>query len=698
MKGTMRKIERLLILAVGWLVSSSMVFADEGMWLFSTPPRSQLRAAHGFIMTEEWLGHLMKTSIRFPGASGSFVSGDGLVLTNHHVGLTTLQKLSSREKNLVTDGYCARNRDEELKCPGLEVSVLQSIEDVTARVAAAVPGGMRESDSAGARRRIFSEIETESRAATGLRSEIVTLYGGGQYHLYRYRNYKDVRLVFAPESAIAAFGGDPDNFEYPRFNLDVCLFRVYEEGSPLHPEHFLRLATRDVEEGELVFVSGHPGGTSRLRTAAELDFQRDIQLPGLLDGLRRQEVALLAWSARSEEKERLAARALMNIQNSRKAYEGQLAALQDLGFMQSTRKAESDLRQQLEAAGNGNALGAFERIRMAERQLAVSFTRYRLLEGAAAFAGVSYSLARDLLRDGDERLKPDGARLRPYAGSRRESLERALLAPNPISADLEIVRLSTSLTLLVDKLGFGDPVVQTVLAGQSPRNRAAALIRETRVGDVAFRRKLYEGGAETVAAAHDPLIELARSVDHEARALRQAHEELSEIIEQAHALVNQARFMVTKSGGAPDATGTLRLSYGLVKGYEEDGARVNYSTTLGGLFERSAAQHGRPPFALPARWLERKELLGASTVFNFVTTCDIIGGNSGSPAVNRAGELVGVVFDGNRQSLSADIAYDDLQARAINVAGGAIIEVLRQVYDLPLLADELATGRTTSQR
>jgi len=677
------------------LTLTALARADEGMWLYSNPPRAQIEAQYGFALTDAWLDHLSKASVRFnSGGSGSFVSADGLAITNHHVGADALQKMSSEKVNYLRDGFYARTAAEEIKCLDLELNVLQSIEDVTARVNAAVPAGATGDAAAQARRKITAEIEKESREKTGLRSDVVTLYQGGQYHLYRSKRYTDIRLVFAPEEQIAFYGGDPDNFEYPRYDLDICLFRVYENDQPVHPKDYLKWSPVGAQDGELVFVSGHPGRTSRLLTVAELEYLRDVNLPYILELLKRREVLLNAWSQRSGENARRARDVFLMLQNSRKVYDGELAALQDPVIMSGKATAEAAFKQQLTGrSDSADALAAYAKIAAAQQVIKQKALRYRLLEGGQAFVGDLFGMARTLLRAGDERPKPNGERLKEFADAKRESLELELFSDKPIYPDYEILQLGDALTFLTEKLGSFDPTVQKILAGKAPRARAAELVNGTQVRDVAFRQKLYAGGAVVVTAAKDPLIELARVIDPEARELRKVLEAQDEIKQQAQAAIARARFALEGTSKYPDATFTLRLSYGLVKGYEEDGKFIPAITTLDGLYARSASQGNQPPFDLPPRWLAKKAGLDPHTPFNFVSTCDIIGGNSGSPTVNRAGEFVGIIFDGNIQSLSADYYYEDVQSRALSVHSAAIIEALRKVYDAPALAEELLNGK-----
>ncbi|HEX4264406.1 MAG TPA: S46 family peptidase [Verrucomicrobiae bacterium] len=673
--------------------------ADEGMWLFNQPPREILRERHQFEPSDAWIEHLQKSSVRI-GASGSFVSEDGLLISNHHVGAGSLQKLSTKEKNYLRDGFYAHALAEEMKCLDLEINVLQSIEDVSVRVNAAIPKDADPQAAFAARRKVIAEIEKESLDKTGLRSDVVTLWQGGTYQLYRYKRYTDVRIVFAPELQAAFFGGDPDNFEFPRFDFDICLFRAYENGEPAKTKDFLKFSATGPRDGELVFVSGHPGGTSRQLTMAELDNLRDQGLPFRLANLKREEVLLGNWSAREEENARRARESLFGVQNSRKALDGRLAGLLDPDLMGKKLSAEADFKAQLAAKPEfADALAAYDKIAEATKTLAAQSERYALLERGDGFISESFHIARTLLRASEERPKPNGERLREFSDSGKVSLELSLFSTRPIYTDMEILTMSESLTYFATQFGADDPLVKKVLAGKSPHERAVELINSTKVRDVAFRKKLYEGGTSAVTAANDPMIELARLIDPDARALRKVAEEQSEVKQQAHAAIARAANALLGTGGSryPDATGTLRLSYGTVKGYEEDGQPVSAFTTFAGLYERAKDMKERPPFDLPATWEKGRSRLNLKTQYNFVSTCDIIGGNSGSPVVNRAGEFVGIIFDGNLQGLPWDYAFDDKQGRATAVDSAAIVEGLDKIYHAKELVRELLEGKRTEK-
>ncbi len=692
----------LALWGAAWM--SSPVFGDEGMWLFNKPPKELLKTRYGFNVTDAWLEHVQKASVRFnSGGSGSFVSPDGLVMTNHHVGADDLQKLSTPEKNYLRDGFHARTLAEEIKCKGLELNVLLSIEDVTEKVNAAVKPNMSLAEAFAARRQVMADIEKAATdAAKNLRADVVTLFQGGQYHLYRFKKYTDIRLVFAPEQQIAFFGGDPDNFEYPRYDLDVCFFRVYENDKPAKIEHYLKWSPNGAKDGELIFVSGHPGRTNRQNTIAELEYLRDVGYPFLLSRLNRLEVLYSSWSERSEENRRRAKDELFSVQNSRKARIGGLNGLLDPKLMARKVAEEKRLREFVAQATKPElqaAAKAFDIIAECEKKRAALIKEVTLWENGAGFNSALFTIARTLVRGAAEKAKPSGERLREFGDARLASLEHSLFSDEPIYDDFELLKLADGLTFLVNQLGLSHPLVAQVLDGKSPRQRAFECISGTKLKDVAVRKALWEGGQKAIDASNDPMIALAKLVDAEARRVRKAFEtEVDEPKRQAYAALAAARYALDGDNTYPDATFTLRLAFGVVKGYVEDGKKIPAFTDFAGLYERSKEHGNKPPFDLPPRWEQRKDKLHLKTPFNFVSTADIIGGNSGSPVINANAEVVGLIFDGNIHSLVLDFIFDEELARAVSVDSRAIVEALRKVYDADDLADELTGKKRVSAK
>jgi hypothetical protein len=673
---------RLFFLMV---VMTQSLYGDEGMWLFNDLPTKHLREKHGFEPTEAWAEHLMRASVRFnSGGSAAFVSPQGLVLTNHHVGADTIQKLSTGENNYYQDGFLAGTWEEELRAPDLELNQLVSIEDVTERVQEAVQPGMSAAEAAAARRAIMAEIEKESLDETGYRSDVITLYGGGKYHLYRYRKYTDVRLVWAPEADAAFFGGDADNFEYPRYCLDVCLFRVYENDEPAQIDHYLKWSKQGADEGELVFVSGNPGRTRRIYTTDALKHQRDHRIPYTLNYLRRREILLQQFGLDGPEAERRASDELFGIQNSRKAFGGMLLGLQDPQYL-ARRKSDEEafleaLRQSPDLRGE---VEAWEQIAAAQER------RVEMLPQTASLGSRLYEIAETLVLMAAEDAKPSSERLREFRDSARESLLQNLYSTAPIYPDLDQALLGDSLGLFVERRGGDHPLVAVVLADQDPLSRAGELVSETRLAEIEYRRELAEGGLEAIQSCEDPLIRLARDLEEEYRRVRAINEELDELETQAYSRIATTSFATQGTSTYPDATFTLRLSFGPVLGYEELGQSIPPWTTLEGAFQHEQRHGATSPWKLPSRFHERRDQLDPDTPFNFVCTADIVGGNSGSPVVNRDGELVGVIFDGNIQSLTGTFYYSDDVARAVAVHSSIVREALEKIYQADRLMEEL---------
>ena len=570
------------------------------------------------------------------------------------------------------------------RSPDLELNQLVNIKDVTDAIKGSVTTDMTTEQAVAARRAITAKIEKEALDLTGLKSTVTTLYGGGRYHLYQYKKYTDVRLVWAPETAIAFFGGDADNFEYPRFCLDATIFRVYENDKPAKIEHFLKWSENGPLENEVAFVSGSPGRTSRIFTMDALKYQRDLNLPYIMSSLRRQEILLQQYGLRSKENARRARDELFGVQNSRKARLGMLAGLQDPQVLAHRAAAEKVLVSAVNADPKLKSLAsAWKTISETTKK------RAELLGKGVAVNCQLYGIALELTQMAEEDQKPSGERLPEFADAGRESLLQQLYSEAPIYTDLEQVLLADSIAKTLEQRGFDDPLCQEILAGKSPTDRAAELISGTKLLSVEIRKAIGTGGIKAIAESHDPLIALAKIINPEVRRIRTISDQLDEQDKQAYAKIAEAKFATEGTSTYPDATFTLRLAFGPVRGYEQDGQKIPAWTSFGGAFEHEKSHAGQTDYVLPESWKKAEPSLIKSTPFNFVSTADIIGGNSGSPVVNKAGELVGLIFDGNIQSLSGNYIYTDKQARSVSVHSSAIREALQVVYGAENIVKEL---------
>jgi len=680
----------LCLLALG-----RRAMADEGMWLFNAFPQQKVKAKYGFEPIQQWLDHVRLGSVRFNnGGSGSFVSPDGLTFTNHHVGAVCVHQLSTHGHDYMKEGFYAKTRSDEAKCPDLELNQLVGIEDVTAKIKDAAQPGMASAEAGQAQRAAMSNIEKECTSSTGLRCDVVTFYSGEVYNLYKYKKYTDVRLVFAPEFDIAFFGGDPDNFTYPRYDLDITFFRVYENNKPAHIADYLRWSPAGVKENDLIFVSGHPGSTGRLKTMAQLEFLRDVDYPARLETYKRRIALLLNFSSESEENARIAKEELFGNQNSFKAITGYLEPLKNNDVMGGKQTEEAKQEVAFKASPqNKDSINPWKEIADSIAEEKEFYLPLSFIEKNRAFNTEMGYYARWIVRVAEEKSKPNEKRLREYRDSALPSLEQELFSTAPIYKSLDTVTLTDSLTQMQEALGADNPVVEQVLHGLSPADTAKVLIDGTKLDDAAFRKQLYEGGAAAVQAATDPLIVLMRNIDPVARDLRKQFDDQVDAVEKrAGAKIARARFAKSGYDQPPDATFTLRLSYGAVKGYAENGKAIPYFTEVAGAYKRAAENGDKPPYQLPDSWRKAKSKLNLNTPLDYVSTADIIGGNSGSPTVNKKGEVVGIIFDGNIQSLEWNFIYVDKQARAVHVDSRGIVEALRNIYGASSLVDEL-TGK-----
>ena len=677
------------LVACGAFLAGVPSRADEGMWTFDNPPLKQLQEKYRFSPTKEWLDHVRLSSVRLnDGGSGSFVSAHGLLLTNHHVARGQLQKNSTKEHDYIQDGFYAATPGQEMKSPDLEVDVLVSMENVTARVLSALKTAKTAEEEFAARKAAIAGIERESQQKTGLRSDVVTLYHGGEYWLYRYKKYNDVRLVFAPEEQIAFFGGDPDNFTYPRYDLDMALFRVYENGQPLDTKDYLKWNPQGAADRELVFVAGHPGSTARLDTMAQLEFLRDVSEPATIQVLKNRIAVLNEYSALGSEQARQAATMIFGLENSLKLSEGRYKGLLDAAIVAKQHKEEEEFQAQVMGNAQWKAAygGAWNAIAAAEKKEAARFQEQLFRTVNSQFATIAMNLVQYVA----EVKKPDGERLEGYHESQLDSLKYRMFSPAPLYPAFEMARLAGSLENSLAELGPNDPYLKLVLDGRTPREAAAALVNGTKLADPALRRKLVDGGEAAVAASDDPMIVLARRLDPMRReSIKWSEDNVSSVLQQAGEQLGKARFAVYGKTAYPDATFTLRLSYGQVQGYPMNGTKAPYKTTFYGLYNRALGFDLQGPFALPSRYTEGRGKLDLATPLDFVTTNDVVGGNSGSPVINGKAEIVGLVFDGNIESLIGDFVYDGAANRTVAVHTAAMTEALRKLYNAPALVREL---------
>jgi len=676
-------------LAATLVILCSSATADEGMWTFHAFPLAKANAALKTHIDQAWLDRVRKSIVRINGCTGSFVSGEGLILTNHHCVEPCLGDLSTKEKSYDADGFLAGKREDEVRCETEIADVLTDMEDITAKVNA-VTAGKAETAANEARKAEQTRLEQECEASSKLKCQTVTLYTGGQYWLYKYKRYTDVRLVFAPEIGIASFGGDPDNFQFPRWNLDMGVLRAYEDGKPAKTPDYLRFNFAGPAAGEAVFIAGHPGTTSRQLTVSMLKQQRDLDVPQFL--LRYSELRgrFLQFAAESPEHEHIMVDQLNSLENAIKVRRKHLDALHDDAMLARKAAAEDALRKAIDKdpklkASVGDPWKDIDTALASERKI---FEDYLWLEAGAGFQGRLANYARTLVRGTVEREKPNGTRYREFTDAVLPRVEQQLGAKVPVYPELEELRLGASLERMREWLGPDHPVVRRVLARESPAALAKRLVSESKLSDPAVRLQLWKGGAAAVAASTDPFIQLMRDVDPESRAVRKLNEDQVEApLRGATERLARARFAVLGTSVYPDATFTLRLNWGTVQGWNENGTEIQPFTRLGRAFERAT---GADPFRIPDSWMKVKDQLDMNLPFNFVSNTDVVGGNSGSPVVNARAELVGLVFDGNIHSIAGNFYFDPSKNRTIAVHPAIMREALTKVYHADALLAELA--------
>lgn len=676
------------------LAVCGLAHAAEGMWTLDNLPTQRIEHDYGFAPDAAWVDRLMHASVRIAGGcSASFVSKDGLVMTNHHCAAQCVEQLSNAAMDYAQDGFLAKKRLDEVRCPEIELNRLEQIRDVTDQVTSATRGLQGEAYK-NAQNAAYAKLTADcvGRDTTTARCDVVDLYHGGRYHLYRYHRYQDTRLVWVPEKAAAFFGGDPDNFNFPRYNLDIALLRAYEDGKPAVVKDYLAFSKNGAQEHELVFVTGHPGTTDRQLTVSQLSTLRDVRLLGRLLELAELRGVLEQYAKSGAEAARTSEQLLSSVENSFKAIHGEFTALLEPALQKRKQEEEDRLRRFVAGKPKLKSQigGAWDAIDAAQQSFRQVEKPYTLLEKGRGLNSRYFSYARTLVRAAQERLKPNAERLPEFVESKLPEVEQRLFSSAPVYAEFEQLKLGFSLTKMREWLGPDDPVVRQVLGKNSPDQLAAAMIAASRLSEVALRRTLWAGGQDAIAKSDDPFIKLALALDPVARAIRKRYEKDVESVEQKNSeLIARARFAQHGTKEYPDATFTLRLSYGEVRGWDEAGKPVAPFTTLGGAFGRDT---GAYPFALPASWHAARGRLNLAQPLNLVTDNDIIGGNSGSPLINRKGEIVGLIFDGNIHSLGGAFWFDPRYNRAVAVDSRAIVEMLKTTYDAPDLLHEIVAN------
>ena len=689
----MKKIS-VFLLILSFLINVPIVLADEGMWTFDNLPLRQWKERYNFEPSQEWIDHIRLASLRFEGGSASFVSPDGLIITNQHVASGQLAKLSTKDKDLVKNGFYARTQAEELKTPDMEANVLISFENVTERVQSAAKSSTTDKQASEQRKAAIAQIEKDSTEKTGLKSEVISLYSGGEYWLYRFKKYTDVRLVFAPEEQIAAFGGDYDNFTFPRHDLDITFLRAYENGVPAKTPHFLKWSETGAVDGEFVIASGNPGSTARLLTLAQLRYQRDTGNPLQKKVWTLRRDILENFAKRGDEQRRQASGGIRSFNNSLKRLTGQQEGLMNPRMFAKKEAEEKALKDELAKKPELQKLYA-----PAWEQIEKAYIELPKMANRLAFSNLAPSrlatIAQQIVRYSEEIKKPNDQRYPEFSDSRLESLRANLFSTAPIYTELEEASLQSWLEEAVKTLGAGDPFIKAALGDAKPSEVVTRAVNETKLKDVAERKALLEGGADAIAKSTDPMIALAKRVEPIVRELRAWNEEkITSVEASAGERIAKARFAAYGRTIAPDANFNLRAAYGRVKGYDEDTTLVPFKTTFYGLYDRAFGFGETPPYNLPARWREGRTKLDLATAINFVYSADTIGGMSGSPIINRNGEFVGINFDSNLQKLSNRYWYieEEEGSRAVGVHSAGILEALRKLYDAGDLAKEL-TGK-----
>ncbi|MBX9924516.1 MAG: S46 family peptidase [Rhabdochlamydiaceae bacterium] len=671
-----------------WLLSLSAVlcmfslYGEEGMWPFSQVPKKKIAKTYGVEIDDQWLSQVQKSALRFStGGSASFISSQGLVMTNHHVGARVIHNLSSSKQNYLEEGFYAKLQEDELLCPNLYVDQLLAISDVTEEVQSRIASNLSFAEKEQAQKEICAEIQKKAFKDTGLQPEVVILYHGAKYHLYLYKRYTDVRLVMAPDSHVASMGGDIDNFEFPRYSLDVCFFRIYEEGKPVHPESYFSWSSSGPQEGELLFVVGHPGKTRRMLTSDHLRFCQEVEIPMISHFLEDRLEKIAAFAKRGKEQERISSQERHSLANAYKVYQGLKKSFQNASPIA--------LKQKKEAAFSKYSQKPRNLVKSSLEDSKSYVQSHFVLEGFGSNYSKLYGLAKTLVRMSEELKLPNEKRLPEYVDTELSKCEMKILSEEPFYPEWETMCLEAGLENLRSVLGASHPLMQQILQDASPQKTAKKIMESTSLYDLKTRSLLYKN-PDRVISSLDPLLLLAKAVDVYARQVRKVKEEtLDPLQRECYTSIAEQEFDLYGDAVYPDATFTLRLSLGQMKGYEEKKKFIQPFTTWGGMYEHVKKHGFEKPYHLLFPWIAAQDSISKKVPLNFVSTHDIIGGNSGSPVINAQREWVGIIFDGNAHSIAWSYQFEEEKGRAISVHSQGIVEALQSVYHADRLVKEI---------
>lgn len=679
---------------------------DSGkMWTFDYPPVKYFERTYGFTPDEKWFDNARLSALRLSGCSASFISSDGLVMTNHHCARYALDKVNKPGEDLPDSGFYAPTLNDERRVDGMYADQLISMKDVTAEVQEAFERGKTDEEKVAERNREIQKLQKDaweeykkSQPNDSIYAQVVTFYNGGKYSLYIYKRYTDIRLVFAPQLIVAYFGGDYDNFTYPRYDLDVSLFRIYQDGKPLNTEHYFRWSNSGAQENEPVFVIGNPGRTSRLLTVAQLEFNRDYSYPYIVNLLKDAMDIYSKYIEQHPDKKLEYQTRLFGISNSYKAYTGYLGGLRDQYLMARKRAFEKKFREAVDAnpvlkEKYGSVWKEIARIQKEKAEIYEKFQAYNVTGlGRSSY----FNIASRLIQYAKAMKMPESNRPMDYKGGALDSTKKKFF-PSNFNPDIEKMFLEYQLGFMSSVFGTSNEAFNRLLGGRTPTDAAHDLATTTFLGDSSRVVAMLNGSPDAILSSSDPFIQYMESIQKEASEMQARYQNLSAREATQGQKLGHALYDVYGTSIPPDATFTLRIADGVVKGYEYNGTIAPPLTTFYGMYNRYYSFGKKYPWYLPGNWSNPPADFNLSTPLDFVATNDIIGGNSGSPVINKNLEIVGLIFDGNIESLPGEYIYVDTYNRSVAVHSNAILEALAKIYHADRIVSEIKRGKIEPQ-